>query len=187
MIQAIGDLSKEDKEYLTELAKTRVRILEGGVGASTQLLTHYTSGEVVTYDTDPKWISRVRDELFPSVGVEGNCTFLKYHVGQTKIEGKFDLVFVDLEWAFRLEFAMKAWHKLGANGKLIFHDARRSKDISNIIQFVAANYREISMVEICPKGTNMAVLTKSTVRNDYENWQKKEGLTPKQLGIDWLQ
>lgn len=185
--EAIGDLSKADRSHLAYLAQTHTRILEGGVGASTQILTHLTKGSVVSYDTDPKWIERIRDHVFPKVGVKGKCTFRRYEVGTTRIEGKFDLVFVDLEWSVRFEFAAKAWERLAARGVLVFHDARRTKDISLFMNFWVKNYREIESVEICPEDSNLIVFKKRTERCDYENWHKKEGWTKEQLGIDWLQ
>ena len=183
--RAIGDLSKEDKEYLKGLAETHRRILEGGVGASTQILTHYTEGKVTTYDTSPEWIKRVKLELFPKVGVKGSCKFNRYEVGTTKIEGRYDLAFVDLQWEFRLEFALKAWATLVPGGLLVLHDARRSKDIHNILQLLTIKYRELQSLEICPENSNMAVFTKRDKRCDFIDWHSEEKMTKEQLGIDW--
>lgn len=184
--KAIGDLSKADRRVLTALAGERKRILEGGVGASTQILTHYTEGTVVSYDTDVKWIDRIRSEVFPEVGVVGNCTFKRYEVGSTKIEGRYDLAFVDLEWVLRLEFALKAWPCLVPGGLLVFHDAKRSKDIAQALHFFAVKYREVAHVEICPDDSNFIIFTKRDKRCDNVNWHETEGWTDKQLGIDWL-
>lgn len=182
--KAIGDLSPADRVRLRELAEASPRILEAGVGASTQILTHYSPGSVLTYDTDPKWVERVRDVLFPQVGVKGRCQFLKYEAGTTKLIGKYDLVFVDLAWELRLEFALKAWPRLVPGGRLVFHDARRTKDMILFSQFLNVNYREIASVDICFQESNLIEFIKREKRIDYENWH--EGLTDEQLGIEWL-
>ncbi len=184
--KAIGDLSKEDRAVLKRLAESRNRILEGGVGASTQILTHYGNGTVDAYDTDPKWLERVRDVLFPQVGVRGVCGFHRYETGTTKFSRKYDMVFVDLEWTLRLEFALKAWDRLVPGGILVFHDGKRSKDIGNALHFFAIKYREVQNIEVCPEQSNLIVFTKRDKRIDYTNWHKEEGLTDEQLGIAWL-
>lgn len=182
---AIGDLSKADKEHLKRLAETHTRILEAGVGASTQILTHFTKGEVMAYDTSKEWLYRIRDTVFPKVGVIGKCNFRYYDVGTTKLTGRYDLTFVDIEWAFRLEFALKAWPLIVPGGKLVMHDARRSKDIGNALQFAATKYREIEAIEICPNDTNLIVFIKRDKRADFVNWHKEERMSKEQLGIDW--
>lgn len=182
---AIGDLSKADKEYLKKLAEIHGRILEGGVGASTQILTNFTKGRVVSYDTNDQWIARIRDTVFPKVGVKGECLFRKYETGTTKLEGKYDMAFVDLEWALRLEFAIKAWDRIVPEGVLVFHDAKRSKDIAQALHFFAIKYREIAAVEVCPNETNLIVFAKRDKRADYDNWHETENMTPAQLGTDW--
>lgn len=179
----IGDLSKQDKKHLKTLAQSHNRIIEGGVGASTQILTHYTAGKVVSYDTDPKWIERIRDVVFTKVKVKGDCEFRLY---EGTVEGRFDLAFVDIEWSKRLEFAIKAWRLIVPGGKLVFHDARREKDIANVVAFLSERYAEVESVDICPDDTNFAIFTKRDKRCDYVDWHEVEKLTPKQLGVDWL-
>lgn len=184
--QAIGDLSSADRRYLAQEAGKHSRILEGGAGASTQILAHYSaSGRIVSYDTDPKWIERVRDVLFPKLGVDGFCEFREYTTEQI-VEGRYDFVFVDLEWRHRFSFATEAWYRLVPGGKLVFHDARRDKDMGLIYAFLKDNYREIDTLTICPDATNMAEFTKRSQRCDYVNWHKTEGWTREQLGVDWL-
>lgn len=183
--EVIGDLSKADKEQLKRLAETHSRIMEAGVGASTQILTHFTKGKVTAYDTSKEWLSRIRDTVFPKVGVKGECSFRYYDAGTTKLTGKYDMVFVDIEWVFRLEFALKAWPLIVPGGKLVFHDARRSKDIGNALQFAAVKYRELESVEVCPGESNLILFTKRDKRIDFVNWHESEGMTDEQLGIDW--
>lgn len=179
----VGDLSKADKKYLQVIAAQHNRIVEGGVGASTQILTHYSKGKVVSYETDPKWIERIRDVVFPKVKVKGECEFRIY---DGNVQGRYDLAFVDLEWSLRYRFAIKSWRLLVPGGKLIFHDARRDKDRQMIAEFLSERYAEVESLEICPYDTNFAVFTKRDKRCDYVNWHEAEKMTPKQLGIEWL-
>lgn len=185
-MRAIGDLSLGDRAMLRELAIEYSDILEGGVGASTQILTHFTAGTVVSYDTDEKWIERVRDVLFPKMKVEGECEFRLY-TPETEIDGHYDLAFVDLHWPLRLEFAKKAWERLLPAGVLVFHDARRAKDIENFKGFFGSHYFEIEKVDVCPNDSNLILITKRPQPINFVDWHKKEKWTPKQLGIDWLQ
>lgn len=185
MIEVIGDLSKQDKQVLKHQAETHSRILEVGVGGSTQILTHYTKGAVTAYDTSHEWIDRTKYN-FDKVGVEGKCTFkiLGYNMN---IHGRYDFAFIDSARETRLPAAFKAWALLIPGGSVAFHDTRRDRDFDNLLRFIGKMFREVEKVECNVNDSNISIVTKRHKRADYVNWHKVEKMTKEQLGIEWLE
>lgn len=181
--RAIGDLSTQDRKVLKAMAEKHSAILEVGVGASTQILTHYARGKVVAYDTEQKWIERVRDVLFPKVGVEGECEFrlLDYRVA---ITGKYNFAFIDSAREYRLPAAFEAWKLLVTGGALAFHDTRRDRDIENTFRFLQMVFREVGRIECNYEDSNITIIWKRDKVAKYINWHK--GQTDEELGIEWL-
>lgn len=181
--KAIGDLSKQDRKVLKAMAEKSRSILEVGVGASTQILTHYARGKVVSYDTDQRWIERIRDVVFPQVGVEGECEFrlLDYRMN---IQGQYDFAFIDCAREYRLPSAFEAWKRITAGGSLSFHDTRRDRDIENTFRFLRSVFREVARIECNYEDSNITIIWKRPKPAKYVNWHK--GQTKEELGIEWL-
>jgi len=73
-LRYVGDLSREDSEMLAALAREARRILEYGVGASTQIFAQSAAPgtDVLSLDTEDYWIHRTRailEEMVPGHGV----------------------------------------------------------------------------------------------------------------------
>ena len=180
-INYIGDISQQDAAVLKEMAETHQYILEGGVGASTQVLAHYCSNPIVSYDTSREWIIKT-NERFKEVGVNGACDF-RILRPSLYLEGSYDFVFVDTEREYRLPFALKAWELLKKRGILAFHDTRRERDQHNVLKFLELKYAEIEAVHANYKNSNITLITKRRTKATYQNWNKVEGRTDKQIGI----
>lgn len=181
MIKVIGDLSPQDKEVLYQMASTHNRILEFGVGASTQILTHYTQGNVISYDTSQEWIDRMK-YIFDKVGVKGNCKFVildkKY-----EISGRFDFVFIDGYWDMRYPFGYHVWPLIIPGGKIAFHDTRRDKDINNTLRFIEHRWAEVESIQCNYLDSNITLIEKRDKRADWKDWHSD--MTDEELGIDW--
>lgn len=181
-IKYIGDISIQDANVLKEMAETHSKVLEGGVGASTQVLTHYCDSPIVSYDTSQMWIDKTKG-FFKEVGVKGDCDF-RILDPSVKVEGIYDFVFVDTAREYRLPFAMKAWKVLKAKGILAFHDTRRKRDQHNVTSFLLANYGEVLQIMPNYKNSNITLITKRKNKVGYVNWNQVEGRTRKQIGLD---
>lgn len=180
---AIGDLSKEDRLLLRDLARLNRNILEVGVGASTQILTHYTPGKVVSYDTDTRWIDRIRDVVFPKVGVDGECEFRQLG-HDLYMAGAYDFAFIDCAREYRVPCADNAWTLLDEGGSIAFHDTRRARDMFNVSAFIVNHFPEIGRIECNYKNSNITVVWKRFGYAEFVNWHT--GMTDEQLGIEWL-
>lgn len=178
----IGDLSLKDCEVLVMLAKNHKRILEGGCGGSTQILTHYSHGSVVSYDTEPAWIEKTIGN-FKKLGIKGQCEFRTLDPA-IKLTGTYGLVFVDTAREFRLPFAMRAWNLLERGGQMAFHDTRRERDQANVLALVGRHYKNVLTVECNYLDSNITIITKRHKRAEYRDWNKEERRTKAQIGIE---
>lgn len=124
----VGLLSDEDAELLERYATQARRILEFGAGGSTHIMSQAAPADarIVTVESDPAWIARVRQDLAQLGMTDRRVRFVGYDVW-TRAEdtrGPFDLIFVDGASDRRLDFATAAWPRLTVGGVMLFHDTR---------------------------------------------------------------
>jgi predicted O-methyltransferase YrrM len=167
-LRYVGDLSAADAALLAELAAGARRILEYGVGASTQVFAQAAAAgsEIVGLDRDRYWIERTRSllaELAPGREVR-LVQFDRLAALDAFADGSFDLVFDDGEDDLRLEFALAAWRLVPVGGRLVLHDTRRPRDAGNALAVVFRYFREIGRVDLNPGNTNLAILHKVAPR-----------------------
>jgi predicted O-methyltransferase YrrM len=180
MIPYIGDLSKADAKILKELATVSTRILEFGVGGSTQILAAYGLGTLTTIETSLEWTERTKENL-KLLGIEKEVVFLEYN--DFIPEGEYDLIFDDGADEFRLPFAFNTWNHLSVGGFMLFHDTRRGKDVQNIADFIVKHSPEIESVFINKDHSNITVINKKKAEF-YENWNEVEGREPWESGYE---
>jgi hypothetical protein len=166
----IGDLSKNDVALLSNAAAVSTRILEFGVGASTQIFRRHSPGELICVETSRAWVDTTIKNL-QLLGINGKVTFHKYD--SFKPEGEYDLIFDDGHDALRLPFALAVWKHLKVGGHLLWHDTRRHVDIYNICTFIAAHWSEITTIEFNKGDSNISVMTKGPPCT-YLNWNMVE-------------
>lgn len=187
MIDYIGDLSRADAELLRNYAQQSGRILEFGVGASTQILASYTRGTVDSVETDPKWIGKTHARLL-DLAVAHLVTF--HHYGPFVPVGAWDMIFVDGADELRQPFALHVWANLAVGGVMLFHDTRRTvphgnsltTDVENACAVIMAHSFEIERVVLNENNSNTTVITKRGPLL-YRDWNRDEGRTPAQIGI----
>lgn len=176
----IGDLSRADAARLAELGAKYRRILEFGVGASTQIFAQATNAEteIICLDRETYWIDRTQallDALSP-----GHCVriiaFERLSILDSFANETFDLVFDDGDDDLRLEFALAAWRLLRPGGLLVFHDTRRSRDIGHAMAVVFRYCQEIGRIDINPDDTNIAIIHKTIARPKAQ--VTKSGISP---------
>ena len=175
----IGDISREDAEVLAWYSEKAHRVLEFGVGGSTQIFCQCCpeDAKIISLDTCDEWIKFINDSL-KEFGLEGRCSVLQYDKLETLREETYDLIFDDGEGKHRLDFVIKAWQMLDANGgKLIFHDTRREKDIKNACHIIQKYYNEIKRIETNQNGSNMTIITKKPLEK-WVNWNDVENKMP---------
>jgi predicted O-methyltransferase YrrM len=189
-LRYVGDLSREDAEILAELASTANRILEYGVGASTQILAQSVApgADVLSLDTDDYWIYRTRailEEMVPGHRVRLQ-RFERLTELDDLIDGSFDLIFDDGHDDLRLEFGLASWRMLKTGGRFVLHDTRRRGDVANVLFLAARYFREIERIDLNPSASNVSILHKC-VRKPYVDWNKEESRTAWEMGEDDLQ
>jgi predicted O-methyltransferase YrrM len=167
-LRYVGDLAAADATLLADLAAGAGRILEYGVGASTQIFAQAAAAdaEIVGLDRDPYWLERTRAllaELAPGRAVR-LIRFDHLAVLDGFAEESFDLVFDDGEDDLRLEFALAAWRLLPVGGRLVFHDTRRPRDAGNVLAVVFRFFREIERIDFNAGDSNLSILCKSAPR-----------------------
>lgn len=166
----IGDLSQEDAIILKNMASVSNNICEFGTGGSTQILRKYSSGNIVSVETSLEWIEKTKRNL-ELLSIKEPVSFVSYY--DFNPEGEYDLVFSDGADEFRLEFALATWNNLKIGGHLLFHDTRRSKDVSNVCEFVKLHSPEVQSVEINKDHSNITVIKKKTAEF-YMNWSENK-------------
>jgi predicted O-methyltransferase YrrM len=191
MIPYIGDISKQDAALLRRLTAqlhglmgTPPRILEFGMGASTQVIAHYSDAEFTSVETEPSWRERTVANL-ELLGIDRPVKLELYKGFMETIclkeDNHYDLIFDDGVDGYRLEFARKTWRLLKEGGLLLFHDTRRTSDIKNVCELVAEQSAYISSVSINEADSNITVIRKRRPVF-YENWNETEGRAPWQSG-----
>lgn len=176
MIPYVGDISRDDAKILKDLAEQSERILEFGVGASTQVLAAYGKGNapILTVETSLEWVSRTQQNL-NLLGITREVMFADYYTFLPIDE--YDLIFDDGADEFRLPFAYKTWPNLKIGGYMLFHDTRRGKDVQNIADFIVMNSPEIESIFINKDHSNITVIKKKKAEF-YENWNVVEKREP---------
>jgi len=188
-LRYVGDLSREDADLLARLAGEANRILEYGVGASTQVFAQAAKPqtEILSLDTEDYWIDRTRlllDELVPEHRVQLQ-RFERLTVLEDSADGSFDLVFDDGHEDLRLEFGLAAWRLLRTGGKLVLHDTRRRGDMGNVLLLSARFFREIERIDLNPEGSSLSILHKCA-RKPYFDWNKQQDRAAWEMGEEDL-
>jgi predicted O-methyltransferase YrrM len=174
----IGDLSLQDADVLCSYGRQAKRILEFGVGGSTQLFAQCKPSLFYSVETDQEWIglTRKRLDLIPD---KTNPVFFLYNNLPEITNGqKYDLIFVDGVDDKRLDFAIKTWNSLDVGGVMIFHDTKRPQDFKNAAWVAQLYFNEISRMYINAtasngKSSNLTVLVKKA-HEPYVNWNYEE-------------
>lgn len=178
MIDYIGDISKNDALVLKELAEHATNILEFGPGASTQVMAAYTSGRILSVETEPSWIESAKGHL-ERLGLSAD--FVSYDQFSKSPGGPYDLVFNDGALSLREEFALAAWDCLKADGVLCFHDTRTTRVVLQIASFFSTRSASIKRVEVNKDLSNITVIHKRPPLH-YENWNVAESRTEYEAG-----
>ena len=174
----IGDLSLQDADVLCCYGRKAKRILEFGVGGSTQLFAQCKPQLLYCVETDPEWIGLTRKRL-DLISNKTNPVFFTYsNIPQITNDQKYDLIFVDGVDDKRLDFAIKTWNALDVDGVMIFHDTKRPQDFKNAAWIAQLYFNEISRMYINAtasngKSSNLTVLVKKA-HEPYVNWNYAE-------------
>lgn len=178
----IGDISNADVEVLRHFASISEHILEFGMGASTQVLSYYTKGKVISLESDQYWIERTKAN-FDLLGIDQNkCDFI-LGMSPPNIPGiTFDFIFVDCVDEKRLEMALASWHLLRTGGTMAFHDTRRVGDVKNFTNLINTVFSEIIDISINHWDSNISYLTKRPTELKYENWNHVENRMDWEIG-----
>jgi len=174
----IGDISKKDYLVLKELAEKSQNILEFGVGASTQVISNYCTGDFTSIDTSDYWIEFTKKNI-AHLEIKNCANFMSYH--SFKPKGEYDFIFDDGVDNLRNEFAINMWKHLKIGGYIAFHDTRRKQDISNVTNLILNYFNEIEDVNINKNGSNIIVIKKK-IYEPYEEWniaEERSDLLPK--------
>ena len=174
----IGDLSLQDADVLVNYGKRSAKILEFGVGGSTQLLAQCKPEELFSVETDFAWVNLTRTRL-DKIEDKKDPVFLNYdQIASITNVHKFDLIFVDGVDNLRRDFAIKTWASLKDDGVMIFHDTRRHQDFQNAAWVAQLYFNELEWIDVnCRasdfKSSNMTVLCKKP-HEPYVNWNHAE-------------
>lgn len=179
IMQYIGDLSQQDAQVLAGHARQAHRILEFGVGASTQIfaMSAPPHAEIISIDTSRRWIRRTIAN-FEKLGIDRAVRFLRYDEWKASGPPSFDLIFDDGADELRLEFALAAWPALKIGGVLLLHDTRRERDFLNVLEVMKRNQLEIDTVQVNERASNITLLRRK-IREPYVNWNRVEGRASK--------
>jgi predicted O-methyltransferase YrrM len=169
----IGDISKNDFLVLQEAAMKYENILEFGVGASTQVILNYTSGNFTSIDTSPEWIDLTRKNL-EYLNINKPLDILLYEDFQPSTDDKYDFVFNDGVDHFRSVFGIFIFPYIKVGGVLAYHDTRRGGDMMNVIELVRKYYNEIDVIEMNKNNSNITLVRKKE-HQPYEEWNIAEG------------
>jgi len=176
LVPFVGDLSKSDARLLQRMATEARRVLEFGMGGSTQILAQCCR-DVTSLDTSKKWIRRTRNILKQ---LPAHPARLLSYKQLGSLRGKFDMIFVDGHPLYRVEFARKVWPRLEIGGHLLVHDTR-SRHISVVCDLLHGFQNEISEISVNRDGSNITVITKKDLE-PYTNWNKDEDKEPWEIG-----
>lgn len=154
----LGDLSKQDYEILKELASNSKNILEFGIGASTQVLRNFSSGDITSVETSSFWIDITKENL-KFLDIKKDVNFLMHDEFKPNLE-KYDLIFNDGIDSLRNEFGVKSWKNLKIGGIIAYHDTRRRQDIQNVIDLVNNFKDEIESITFNKNSSNITLVKK---------------------------
>ena len=168
--QFIGDLSMEDANVLARLGKSSKRILEFGVGGSTQIFAQCNPEKFVAVETDQKWIDLTSSRL-KFICDRKEPTFVPYDL---YTEDQYDLILVDGVDHLRLDFATKTWPWLQVGGVMAFHDTRRFVDFQHAMWIAQLHFSEISQIDVNVENSNLTLIHKRE-KLPYVNWNEMEG------------
>jgi hypothetical protein len=176
----VGDLSLADAETLVRFGSQAKRILEFGVGGSTQLLSQCMPEVQISLDTSVEWINITKTKM-QQIENRSKVSFNEYATLKTILtqQEPFDMIFVDGVDELRLEFALTTWSLLKQGGVMIFHDTRRAQDAKNVLTTALTNFTEVKTIELniadsLGVTSNMSVIYKK-VSEPYVNWNLTEG------------
>lgn len=171
----VGDISRQDAQILATSAGTARRILEFGVGGSTQILAQVAPPDatITTVETSPEWIERTRSNL-QRFQIKTHVEFLEFESWLSADVGLMDLVFVDGRDDLRAAFAMRAWRFLRVGGVLLIHDTRRRNDANYALEFAKLYYLEIESVFLNVRASNITMITKK-MSEPYVDWNRLDG------------
>lgn len=172
----IGSLSKGDALILAECAYKASKVLEYGVGASTQIFAQHCSqgSSITSLDTKQEWIEttkKVLIELDPPNKIEFGL--VSNYLKNKKPSNQFDLIYIDGYTPQRRGFAESTWDELKVGGVMVFHDTRRIGDQSVVASFIGEKYSEISNIIMNPSHSHMTIIHK-TAKREYFDWNKTE-------------
>lgn len=168
--QFVGDLSMEDADVLAGLGKSAKRILEFGVGGSTQIFSQCRPEILTCVETDPKWVEITQNRL----ALLPERTEPKFVPYDLYTEAPYDLIFVDGAPHLRREFAINTWGWLQVGGVMVFHDTRRYADFQHAAWIAQLYYSEISRIDVNVENSNLTVIHKRE-KLPYVNWNHTEG------------
>lgn len=181
MIDYIGDLSRRDAELLRDLAQHARRILEFGVGASTQIFAVYGRGTVDSVETEPAWIAKTVRNI---AALRMPVAPVEFHAYETfKPAGEYDLIFVDGRQDLRLPFAHLTWPALARGGVMAFHDTRRGKDVRNVCAVIEHWSSAVETVTLNARCSHTTTIQKRAAL-PFEDYNALEGRTLAQLGLE---
>jgi predicted O-methyltransferase YrrM len=175
MISFVGDLSQNDAIVLSRLGDQFKKILEFGVGGSTQIFAQCEPDILHCIDTEQYWIDRTEKNLH-RLSYDGwkRPNFSIYSEELPSPGQMYNLIFVDGVPEKRLEFAMKAWPALESGGVMVFHDTRRFEYFKEAAWVMQSFFGEIRNVAVNPSSSNLTVIHKGKLLQ-YENWNLNEG------------
>jgi predicted O-methyltransferase YrrM len=176
MVPYIGDISKNDARLLAEFAHGSDKILEFGMGASTQVMAEAKRPEArfVSVETDPFWIQRTKDN-FEKLGLDLGQVEWTTHDNTPRDD--WDFIFVDGVDNLRGIFAEVAWGHLKVGGHMAFHDTRRPHDLQQALVMALKKMGQVEAIAINMWDSNITVLRKREPLL-YENWNEVEGREP---------
>lgn len=110
-----------------------IHILEFGPGISTKKFLEYSSARILSFETDPKWFKKYKNEIknqrFKLIWKEQDWNLNEIK----KEESKFDFVFVD--GGDRIKELKFCKQILSPNGVVFLHDAHREDYFDGIIAY----------------------------------------------------
>lgn len=168
-IKFLGDLSIQDAKILVEYGSKSKKILEFGVGGSTQIFSQCKPELLVSVETSQYWIDITKTRLSKLTDIV-SPVFVNY---DEHPKDKYDLIFVDGVDDLRKEFAINTWELLNVNGVMIFHDTRRFADFSNATWVAQLHWNEITKIDVNFNDSNMTIIHKKE-HQPYVNWQEAE-------------
>lgn len=185
-LKFIGDLSAQDSKIIETYARRASRVLEFGVGGSTQIIAQSISEstQFLSLDTDPAWIETTEHNL-QRLGVQSRCSMMRYEEWAPAPGEHFDLIFNDGTPEQRLEFALRCFSHLRIGGFLLFHDTRGLHHIKNVTSVIEAFYESIGRVtfnEVVDGVASNITVVEKKVKEPYVNWNEVEGRPPWAFG-----